>query len=171
LKFLLRTRGNLDRNFKSAALAPHDFAVRKTRRFVLRRYLHPSHPALHVRDDAYAPPDERGTGQKLEVICPTAKSKNFLCEDWTAQISLKCFAKIVFWRTRRLPLRCDGEARPRPSTIEEAVGWAKRSVPTVDMPLQIDVVANRVLPISTLPNAFFTLEDLALRSLPRLDAT
>jgi hypothetical protein len=102
---------------------------------------------------------------------PDCEIKNFLCEDWTAQISLKCFAKIVFWRTRRLPLRCDGEARPRPSTIEEAVGWAKRSVPTVDMPLQIDVVANRVLPISTLPNAFFTLEDLALRSLPRLDAT
>ena len=67
---------------------------------VWRGYLHPSHPALHVRDDAYAPPDERGTGQKLEVICPTAKSKNFLCEDWTAQISLKRFAKIGFWRTR-----------------------------------------------------------------------
>jgi hypothetical protein len=105
------------------------------------------------------------------VICPTAKAKIFSRKDWTAQISLKCFAKIAFWRTRRLPLRCDGEARPRPSTIEEAVGWAKRSVPTVDIPLQIDVVANGVLPISTLPNAFFTLEDLALRSWPRLDAT
>jgi hypothetical protein len=35
------------------------------------------------------------------VICPTAKAKNFSSKDWTAQISLKCFAKIAFWRTRR----------------------------------------------------------------------
>jgi hypothetical protein len=35
------------------------------------------------------------------VICPTAKAKIFSRKDWTAQISLKCFAKIVFWRTRR----------------------------------------------------------------------
>jgi hypothetical protein len=66
----------------------------------LQRIQRPSHPALHVRDDAYAPPDECRTGEKLDVICPTAKAKIFSRKDWTAQISLKCFAKIVFWRTR-----------------------------------------------------------------------
>src|ERR1700741_5260320 len=44
LKFLLRTRGNLGRNFKSAAPAPHGFAVRD-RRLRLKHHPRPSHPA------------------------------------------------------------------------------------------------------------------------------
>jgi hypothetical protein len=45
-----------------------------------------------------APPDERGTGEVLEVICPTVKAKNFSQADWTGQINLKWLANIVFWR-------------------------------------------------------------------------
>jgi hypothetical protein len=83
---------------------------------VLQRIQRPSHPALHVRDDAYAPPDECRTGEKLDVICPTAKAKIFSSKDWTAQISLKCFAKIVFWRTRRDSVEDPGDVGLRPKT-------------------------------------------------------
>jgi hypothetical protein len=46
---------------------PHDFAVRAddARRAPSSR---PSHPALHVRDDASAPPGERGTARYNHII-------------------------------------------------------------------------------------------------------
>src|SRR5690348_10892142 len=62
---------------------PHDFAVRNSavRLAALPR---PSHPALHVRDDASAPPDEPGTALALLLFLPKLKAKYFLREDWTA---------------------------------------------------------------------------------------
>jgi hypothetical protein len=54
---------------------PHDFAVRN--RVARRRHnLRPSHPALHGRDDASAPPDEHETHEELAVICPTPQAKS-----------------------------------------------------------------------------------------------
>jgi len=38
-------------------------------------HLRPSHPALDVRDDASAPPDEHRTREELAVICPTAQAE------------------------------------------------------------------------------------------------
>src|SRR5690242_14837895 len=62
---------------------PHDFAVRNSavRLAALPR---PSHPALHVRDDASAPPDEPGTALALLLFLPKLKAKYFLREHWTA---------------------------------------------------------------------------------------
>jgi len=34
----------------------------------------PSHPALNVRDDREAPLNERGTGEKMLLICPTPQA-------------------------------------------------------------------------------------------------
>jgi len=45
LKFLSPIRGNFRRNFKSAALEPHDFAVRKEMPLVARHPPRPPHPA------------------------------------------------------------------------------------------------------------------------------
>jgi hypothetical protein len=53
-----------------------------------------------------------------------------------------------------LPLRCDGEARPRPSTIEEAVGGKAKRAHRWDSRSSDDVVANGVLPTSTLQTPF-----------------
>ena len=50
----VRTRGNLRRNFKSAALVPHDFALRAQHRSSVD-VPRPSHPALYTRDDREAP--------------------------------------------------------------------------------------------------------------------
>ena len=60
LKFLFGTRGNLCRNFKSAALVPHDFAVRDRPRSS-HAPARPSHPASRVVTIAIRPPVERGT--------------------------------------------------------------------------------------------------------------
>jgi hypothetical protein len=53
------------------APGPHDFAVRARadRRSARSR---PPHPALNVRDDAYAP-HRGGMGENMRVICPTAQ--------------------------------------------------------------------------------------------------
>jgi hypothetical protein len=53
------------------APGPHGFAVRIT---VVRpaTMLRPPHPALNVRDDAYAP-HRGGMGENMRVICPTAQ--------------------------------------------------------------------------------------------------
>jgi hypothetical protein len=82
---------------------PHDFAVRKRRRFVLRRIHVHRIPRSTFVTTRNAPPDERGTGEVLELICPTAKAKNFSWHDWTGQISLKALAKSVFWRKHERP--------------------------------------------------------------------
>ena len=59
LKFLSQIRGNFRRNFKSAALVPHDFAVRSLRRSSLRPgRVHRIPP--RVRDEASAPHTESG---------------------------------------------------------------------------------------------------------------
>src|SRR6478672_11851616 len=54
LTFLVRTRGKLCRNFKSATLAPHDFAVR-LKRYSSKALQRPPHPAPNVRDDRETP--------------------------------------------------------------------------------------------------------------------
>src|SRR5580693_7612697 len=60
---------------------PHGFAVRVgvARRATPAR---PSHPALHVRDDAYAPPDERGTAGEKHIFLKN-ESEIFSQGGWT----------------------------------------------------------------------------------------
>jgi hypothetical protein len=73
---------------------PHGFAVRVgvARRATPAR---PSHPALHVRDDAYAPPDERGTAKKHIFL--KNESEIFLQEGWTVASALHRLANIRFF--------------------------------------------------------------------------
>ena len=80
------------------ASGPHDFAVRLARRSSARRQSvhripHPTSVTIAIRPSC-------GTGWRglVQMICPTAKAKYFLREDWTAQISLNCLTKIAFWR-------------------------------------------------------------------------
>jgi hypothetical protein len=54
LKFLWQIRGNFRRNFKSAALGPHVFVVRRSAPLVgIAISVHRT--PFHVRDDAYVP--------------------------------------------------------------------------------------------------------------------
>jgi hypothetical protein len=39
-----------------------------------------------------------GTGELVEMICPTWKARYFFDKDWTGQIRLKGFDKFDFWR-------------------------------------------------------------------------
>jgi hypothetical protein len=55
-----------------------------------------SHPAFVTM--ANAPLAGKGRGELVELICPTAKAKYFLKEDWTTQISLNLFMKFEFSR-------------------------------------------------------------------------
>ena len=63
------------------ASGPHDFAVRSsiTRLLMPQR---PPHPALNVRDDAYAPLIEAGR-RDIVVILARSQTKNFSPWDWT----------------------------------------------------------------------------------------
>jgi hypothetical protein len=58
--------------------------------------LRPSHPASNVRDDRETPLFWARDGVTIRLICVSEKAKYFRNEDWTGQIGLKCFAKIVF---------------------------------------------------------------------------
>ena len=71
LASLISASGYQDHTTSPSATAP----------LVLRHHRRPSHPALHVRDDASAPPDERGTTvlyccfyqtKKLNIFCSRA---------------------------------------------------------------------------------------------------
>jgi hypothetical protein len=99
---------------------PHDFAVRAD---VVRLTTpsRPSHPALNVRDDAYAPLIEAGRHELVEMICPTGVMKYFCEEDWTTQIRLKDFTKSIFSRTRFvapfLPSRAMQEHKTRKTDL------------------------------------------------------
>jgi hypothetical protein len=75
---------------------PYDLAVRAR---VARpaTQTRPSHPALHVRDDAYAPPDEPGRRYKL-MISDFRKQEYFCTDGWTAQIRLRLLMESVFRR-------------------------------------------------------------------------
>ena len=59
-------------NASVEASRPHGFAVRD-RAARLAVHSRPSHPALHVRDDAQRPSDERETREELSLICPTGQ--------------------------------------------------------------------------------------------------
>jgi hypothetical protein len=61
----------------------HTTSPSATAPLVLRRHQRPSHPAFHVRDDASAPPDERGTELALLLFLPNEKAKYFSQEGWT----------------------------------------------------------------------------------------
>ena len=65
----------------------------RARRFRVHRIPHPTSVTIAIRPSC-------GTGWRglVQMICPTAKAKYFLREDWTAQISLNCLTKIAFWR-------------------------------------------------------------------------
>ena len=70
---------------------PHDFAVR----VVLARparHPRPPHPALNVRDDAYAPPIKPGPSHKT-TISVNQKQNYFRVRGWTAESALKAFTK------------------------------------------------------------------------------
>src|SRR5271167_2368565 len=73
LKFLLRTRSKLCRNFKSAALAPHDFAVRELRPRQ-KRSLRPPHPALTSVTIAKRPSRRDGTATQYYCFYPAVKN-------------------------------------------------------------------------------------------------
>jgi hypothetical protein len=69
------------------ASGPHDFAVRLMRHSS-KAPKRPPHPAPNVRDDSRnVPLGEAGRGELVEMICPTAKGKYFLPEDWTTEIT------------------------------------------------------------------------------------
>jgi hypothetical protein len=80
LKLLLWTRGNLSRNFKSAALVPHDFAVRSPVHSSSHRK-RPPHPASTSVTIAIRPSCEAGRGELVEMICPTTQAGKFSKED------------------------------------------------------------------------------------------
>src|SRR4051812_34902893 len=82
-------------------LGPHDFTVRENcaRRNATPR---PPHPALNVRDDAYAPHRAGMRGGKHELR--KKRSSIFSARRLDHQISLDLLAKFVFWRER---FRCD----------------------------------------------------------------
>jgi hypothetical protein len=87
---------------------PHDFAVRERRRSSCgAAHVHriPRSTFVTTRN---APPDERGTGEVVKAICPTAKAKNFSRKDWTAGIGLRLQVKFVFWRKARQHVRDPG---------------------------------------------------------------
>jgi len=52
----------------------------------------PPHPALNVRDDAYAPPIEPGLGYK-NTISVKQKQNYFRARGWTTESALKAFTK------------------------------------------------------------------------------
>jgi hypothetical protein len=83
LKFLEWTRGDLGRNFKSAALVPHAFAVRSSRARRTRCHVHRS--PLHERDDAFVPLVEAGWLQEI-MILRNSEVKYFSRRDWTNAI-------------------------------------------------------------------------------------
>jgi hypothetical protein len=85
------------------ASGPHGFAVRE-RRIRLSRRPRPSHPALNVRDDRETPlPKERGTGELVDLICPTGQAKYFSRGGWTG-FSENCPTGKSPTRARELPL-------------------------------------------------------------------
>ena len=70
---------------------PHGFAVRThiARQPTCPR---PSHPKLHVRDDAYAPLGERG--MRVNCMFSDFRKQHYFCgEGWTGQIRLKSLSK------------------------------------------------------------------------------
>jgi hypothetical protein len=81
---------------------PHDFTVRENcaRRNATPR---PPHPALNVRDDAYAPLIERGCEEE-NTMFGKREARYFRRGGLTTQISLDLLAKLVFRRER---FRCD----------------------------------------------------------------
>jgi len=85
------------RNFKSAALVPHDFAVRFTR-VRLARLKRPSHPAPDVRDDRDTPLRWAETAKESGVIWVRREGKSFSQRDWTGRNSLIGLRKSVFAR-------------------------------------------------------------------------
>jgi hypothetical protein len=56
----------------------------------------PPHPALNVRDDREAPLFVRRDTREMPLICGRCEAIYFREHIWTTQISLKCFAKLVF---------------------------------------------------------------------------
>jgi hypothetical protein len=59
----------------------------------------PPHPAPNVRDDAYAPLEERGTERMMRLIWGFNQAEYFSRKDWTTQISLRRQEKLDFWRS------------------------------------------------------------------------
>jgi hypothetical protein len=76
--FLVTVIGGNPRRFDSGVeeSGPRDFTGRDSS-LVLQRYSRPSHPALHVRDDAQRPSCERGTGLALLLFLPKRETKYF----------------------------------------------------------------------------------------------
>jgi hypothetical protein len=77
---------------------PHDFAVR---RGIARPAtpLRPSHPALYVRDDASAPPDEHGTAQDNHTLLKNG-SRIFFARGLDGRISSASPCEHSIFRTR-----------------------------------------------------------------------
>jgi hypothetical protein len=71
---------------------------------VLRHHPRPSHPALNVRDRAYAPHNRERDGLRSEVIWVRDKAKYFSRGDWTTQITLNRQRKSGFARKSFLGL-------------------------------------------------------------------
>jgi hypothetical protein len=103
LKFLDRICSLHCRNFKSAALAPHDFAVRVGAVRQERRRVHriPRPTSVTI---AKRPSQWERDGLGSEVIWVRDEAKYFLREDWTTQINLIQLAKSAFTRKRILHL-------------------------------------------------------------------
>src|SRR5271169_4437907 len=103
LKFLLRTRSKLCRNFKSAALAPHDFAVRFQAPFVFRRQSVHRIPRFTSVTIAKRPSREGGTAKDIDLIWVNNEADYFCRQDWTSGIALSRFMKFGFRRSIERP--------------------------------------------------------------------
>jgi hypothetical protein len=80
------------------ASGPHDFAVREP---ALSSKALTASIASRLASVTIAsrPSDRGGTGELVEMICPTGKAENFFEKDWTTQISLKVLAFSPLCRT------------------------------------------------------------------------
>jgi len=57
--------------------------------------------STRVRDDRDPPLLSGETGEQVPVICPTAKAEYFSSEDWTGQITLESFGKLLSRRIEK----------------------------------------------------------------------
>jgi hypothetical protein len=84
----------------AGASGPHDFAVRDLR-CSSKAHPRPPHPAAHVRDDRETPLVWDGMAGNKPVIWVGCEADYFSHDDWTGQIKLKWFEKLVCTRRHK----------------------------------------------------------------------
>jgi hypothetical protein len=103
----------------------HTTSPSATAPLVLRRHQRPSHPAFHVRDDASAPPDERGTELALLLFLPNEKAKYFLQEGWTRRAN-QCRHRTSYAGSTRVSISLAKCSSPRMMDCRVKPGQARQ---------------------------------------------